>query len=247
MTDRIQTLIVDDEPLARETLRDSLKEMDCISICGEAENGYQAVKMVHQLRPDLLLLDINMPRLDGFDVIELLGSEVPGVIFITAHDEYALRAFEAQAVDYLLKPVRKERLVAALERFSSMKKNREPVMDKLIEAHHNEQSPLNRILIRDQGNVYIIPTEEIMFIEAQDDYVAVHSEENSHLKQERMQHLEQQLDPKVFCRIHRSYILNTAFLKKIEPYSKDSRIAILKNGKTLPISRSGYERLMKLF
>ena len=247
MADRIKTLIVDDESLARETLKDILKDFATLSICGEAENGYEAVKMVHELRPDLILLDIHMPRLDGFDVIELLGPEVPGVIFITAHDEYALRAFEAQAVDYLLKPVKKERLAAAVERFASMKKNVDPVMDRLIEAHHEAQGPLTRLLIRDRGNVHVIPTEEILYIEAQDDYAAVCTKEMSHLKQERMSNLEKQLDPKVFCRIHRSYILNIAFLKKIEPYSKDSRVAILTNGKTLPISKSGHSRLMGLF
>jgi len=247
MQAEIKALIVDDENLAREALRVALSDFGFITIIGEAENGYNAIKMVHEHKPDLIFLDIQMPRLDGFDVVELLGKDIPGVIFVTAHDEYALKAFEAQAVDYLLKPVKKERLAAALDRFRSIKKEAVPEMEKLVEAHHDSVGPLDRLLIRDGAHVFIIPTEEIIYIEAQDDYAEVHTKERSYLKYERMAKLEEQLDPKIFCRIHRSYILNISYLEKIEPYSKDKKIAKLNNGKTLSISKSGHGKLMELF
>ena len=247
MSHDITALIVDDESLARETLKDLLADFDQIKIIAEAENGYSAIKQIHNLKPDLIFLDIQMPRLDGFDVVELLGKDIPNIIFVTAHDEYAIRAFEVQAVDYLLKPVNKERLAAALQRLPTLNKKTAPNIEKLIEAHKESPGFLNRILIRDQSEVFIIPSEEINYLEAQDDYVAVHTNKETLLKYERISKLEKQLDPRIFCRIHRSYILNITFLEKIEPYSKDSKIAKLKNGKTLPISRSGYTRLMELF
>jgi len=249
MNKTINVIIVDDEALARESLKQTLERFDDIKIIEECANGFEAVQAVHRLKPDLIFLDIQMPKLDGFDVVELLEKETPLIIFVTSYDEYALRAFEAEALDYLLKPVKPERLQKAVERVREQfqLKNSQP-FETLIDKHRNFQAPLSRILIRYGTDVFIILVNDIIYFEAQDDYVKVYTHEQgkSYLKYERMSHLENMLDPQYFCRIHRSYIININFLKKIEPYSKDSRLAIMENGKKLPISRAGYNRLMEL-
>jgi two-component system LytT family response regulator len=247
MKNKIKAIIVDDEALARESLREALLPFEDIEIIHQCANGFEAVQAIQQRKPDLVFLDIQMPRLDGFDVVELLGQEAPAIIFVTAYDEYALRAFEAEALDYLLKPVSSKRLEKSVERVRERLRTRVPQeMDRFI-AHHQEQmAPLTRLLIRDGIDIFILPVEEIMYIEAREDYVRIYTEERAYLKADRMTNLEGKLDSRNFCRIHRSYILNTGFLAKIEPYSKDSRVAKLKNGKTLPISRSGYNRLLEL-
>jgi len=240
-------LIVDDEPLARDALKTALTQCEGIDIIGECHNGFEALKVVGRQKPDLVFLDIQMPKLDGFDVIELLGDNPPFIVFVTAYDEYALRAFEAQALDYLLKPVRQERLQQTLERvFEQMQLRTPQSVNQLIRTHRNQSSPLARILVRDGLHVYIIPVEDIFYIEAQDDYVNIVTMKKSYLKHERLNRLEEILDSQLFCRIHRSYIVNVDFLNKIEPLTRDSRMAVLKNGVSLPVSRSGYQRLMKL-
>ncbi len=248
MSDKITTIIVDDEPLARESLVQALENYDDIEIIKQCANGFEAVQAVQEHNPMLIFLDIRMPKLDGFDVVELLGKETPYIIFVTSYDEYALRAFEAEALDYLLKPVQPQRLQKAILRVRQQvrKKDSRP-FETLIEKHRDTNAPLGRVLIRNGYDVVIIPIQEIVYFEAQDDYVKVYTKEGkSFLKSERMSRLEKMLDPRYFCRIHRSYILNIDYLKKIEPYSKDSRLAILENGKRLTISRTGYTRLMEL-
>jgi two-component system LytT family response regulator len=248
MPNKIRSLIVDDEALAREALKDILSQLDDIEMVGECSNGFEVVKEVGEKKPDLIFLDIQMPKLDGFDVVELLGEESPFIIFVTAYDEYAIRAFETHALDYLMKPVRAERLQQALDRVRELMKLKIPqTTDVLIQSHKNQFIPISRILVRYGLEVFIIPVEDITHIQAEDDYVRIFTSEKSYLKQERMNRLEQMLDPRSFCRIHRSYILNINYLSKIEPHSKDSKIAILKNKTSLPISRSGYDQLMKLF
>ncbi|MEN8154821.1 MAG: LytTR family DNA-binding domain-containing protein [Acidobacteriota bacterium] len=247
MSNKLKVIIVDDEMLARESLRTILTTMDNIEIAGECENGFEAVKSVQELSPDLVFLDIQMPKLDGFDVLELLGDETPAIIFVTAFDEYALKAFEAQAIDYLLKPVKPERLIKAVDRVRrGLKEEVKGEMDRLVLDHKEQNLPLSRILIRDGANVSIIRTNDIVYIEACDDYVKFHTEDKYYMKSERMGNLEKRLDPRTFCRIHRSFFININYLTKIEPYSKESRIAKLRNGKTLPVSRKGYSRLMEL-
>jgi two-component system LytT family response regulator len=248
MPNKIRFLVVDDEALAREALKDILSQLDDIEMVGECSNGFEVVKEVGEKKPDLIFLDIQMPKLDGFDVVELLGEESPFIIFVTAYDEYAIRAFETHALDYLMKPVRAERLQQALDRVRELMKLKIPqTTDVLIQSHKNQFIPISRILVRYGLEVFIIPVEDITHIQAEDDYVRIFTSEKSYLKQERMNRLEQMLDPRSFCRIHRSYILNINYLSKIEPHSKDSKIAILKNKTSLPISRSGYDQLMKLF
>jgi two-component system LytT family response regulator len=248
MSKKIRSLIVDDEVLARQALKDILSRLDDIEIVGECSNGFEVVKEVGEKKPDLIFLDIQMPKLNGFDVVELLGEESPLIIFVTAYDEYAIRAFETHALDYLMKPVRAERLQQALDRVrEKMKLNIPQTTDVLIQAHKNQLIPIFRVLVRYGLEVFIIPVEDITHIQSEDDYVRIFTSEKSYLKQERMNRLEQTLDPRSFCRIHRSYILNINYLSKIEPHSKDSKVAILKNKVSLPISRSGYDQLMKLF
>jgi two-component system LytT family response regulator len=241
----VTCVIVDDEDLAREALKIELAQFEAFEVAGECQNGFEAVKMIQELKPDLVFLDIQMPRLDGFDVIELLGERVPAVVFVTAHDEYAVKAFEANAVDYLLKPVQSNRLQRTLEKFIKdfpVKKSIQH-QKELLESHQDYLSPISRILIRNGMDIQIIPVMEVSHLEAQDDYVKVFTDKKSYLKTERLNRLEGLLDPRHFCRIHRSHILNVNYLKKIEPYSKDSRIAVLKDGTTLPISRTGYSQL----
>ena len=247
MTIGIKAIIVDDEPLARASLKSALGVFDDVEILKECANGFEAVQAVQALRPDVVFLDIQMPKLDGFDVAELLGDESPLVVFVTAYDEYAIRAFETKALDYLLKPVQGERLAKTLERIKEhLAQDDFPPIDKLLEAHRKNSSPITRILVRDRSDVHIIPVEDVMYIEAQDDYIEIHTTKGSFLKNERISNLEDALDSGQFCRIHRSFIMNIEFLSKIEPHTKDSKLAILKNGRNLPISRSGYAKLTEL-
>jgi two-component system LytT family response regulator len=248
MTDHstpIQAVIVDDEALARGVMREMLAAHSDIEIAAECGNGFEAVKVVADMRPDLLLLDIQMPKLDGFEVLELIAGDVT-VIFVTAYDQYAIRAFEVHAVDYLLKPFSPERLAEALDRARARIAAKEKVPEALVAAGRARQTPLERILIRDRADVHVIPVEKIDYLEAQDDYVSVKAAGKGYLKEQTLAELETLLDKDVFVRIHRRYILNIARLSKIELAVKDNRIAILADGTKLPISRSGYARLKEL-
>lgn len=247
MSKKIRAIIVDDEQLARDSVKEHLKRHTEIEIAGECKNGFEAVKMTQELKPDLIFLDIQMPKLDGFDVIELLSDNLPSIIFITAFDEFALKAFEAQAMDYLLKPVKAERFDKAIKRITDkIAEISHEKIEKLVDLNRDSNRPISRILIRDGVNVTILDPGDVLYIEASDDYVKFHTAEKYWLKSERMNNLEKNLDPRIFCRIHRSYIININYMTKIEPYSKESKIVKLRNGKTLPVSRNGYSRLMEL-
>ena len=242
-----RVLIVDDEPLARESLALALSKFEDVIIQGECSDGFEAVKTIQKARPDIVFLDIQMPKLDGFDVLELLEENPPYIVFVTAYDEYALKAFESYALDYILKPVRPERLQKTFDKINQRLPDATPQpMGELVADHLGQNTPLARILVRDRANVFIIDVGDIIFVEAQDDYVSIQTRERSFLKKETLARLEKLLDNRQFVRIHRSYILNINHLSKIEPYTKDSRIAILRNGKTLPMSRSGYSRITRL-
>jgi two-component system LytT family response regulator len=241
----LRAVIVDDEELARGVLREFLAAHPDIEIVAECGNGFEAVKVVTELQPDLLLLDIQMPKLDGFEVLDLIGGNV-AVIFVTAYDQYALRAFEVHAADYLLKPFSAERLAESLDRARARMRRREKVPPALVSAGRSRHAPLERILIRDRADVHVIPVEKVDYVESQDDYVAVKTGGKSLLKEQTLGELEKLLDANTFVRIHRRYILNIARLSKIELAIKDSRIAILADGSKLPISRSGYARLKEL-
>jgi len=245
----IRVMIVDDEELARSLLRELLAAHPELRIVAECANGFEAVRAAAETQPDLLLLDIQMPKLDGFEVLELLGGQIPA-IFVTAYDEHALRAFEVHAVDYLLKPVSPERLAEALSRARArLAQGARAALLPLREiAAAARPGPrfLERILIRDESRVHVLPVGTVDSIEAQDDYIAVRAGGKSFLKQQTLAEIEALLDPARFVRIHRSYLLNVERLARIELYAKDSRIAILKDGTKLPVSRAGYARLKEL-
>jgi two-component system LytT family response regulator len=238
----LKAVIVDDEELARLFLKELLRSHAEIELAGECANGFEAVKVITETRPDLIFLDVQMPKLDGFEVLELIEHR-PAVIFVTAFDHYAMRAFDAHAVDYLLKPFSTERFERALERAKSRMGDRSPHPDLARTARSPEQRA-ERIVVKDGTRVHVIPLEKLDYVEAQDDYVALHSGGRSYLKQQTIAALEALLDPARFVRIHRSAIVNLERVTRIEPYAKDSRIAILADGTRLPVSRSGYARLM---
>jgi two-component system LytT family response regulator len=239
---KITALIVDDEDLARLVLRELIEAHPELEVVAECANGFAAVKAVTEHRPDLIFLDVQMPKLSGFDVLELIGTETP-VIFVTAHDQYAIRAFEVHAVDYLLKPIGRERFEAALERAKSRLGKKMPPPPELAAAARPPKHFLERIVVRDGTRVTLIPVGKLDYAEAQDDYVALASEGKKHLKQQTIASLECCLDPDRFVRVHRSYIVNFERVARIEPYGKDSRLAILADGTRLPVSKTGFARL----
>ena len=244
--DILRVIVVDDEELARTLLRELLGAHADIEIIGECGNGFEAVKAVTEKKPDLLLLDIQMPKLDGFDVLELIGTEVP-VVFVTAYDQYAIKAFQVHAVDYLLKPFGAERLAEALARARARIGAREALPAKaLVSEARAARSPLERILIRDKADVHVIPVAKIDYFESQDDYVSLKVGDKTLLKEQTLSELEQLLDPGRFVRIHRRYLLNVARLAKIEQSVTDSRVAVLQDGTEIPISRSGYAKLREI-
>ena len=243
---KLRIVIADDEDLARSLVREYLTDVPDIEIVGECTNGFEAVKTVAELKPDLLLLDIQMPRLDGFEVLDLIGRDT-NVIFVTAYDQYAIRAFDVHAVDYLLKPFSPDRLGEALTRARNKIGKADGVSSAtLAAAARTPGTRSERVVIRDGGNVHILPFGKIDYLEAQDDYVCYRAEGKRYLKQQTLSDAEAALDPARFVRIHRSYILNLDRLAKLELYAKDSHSAILQDGTRLPVSRSGYSRLTAL-
>ncbi len=240
----LRSVIVDDEEPARLALRADLDAIGGVSVVGECGNGFDAVRLIGDLRPDVVLLDVQMPKLDGFEVLELIGPGVP-VVFCTAYDQFALRAFEVHAVDYLLKPYSRDRLRAALERVRGRQARVGPTAAALRSAARPGQA-LERVVVRDGAHVHVIAVDKIDYVEAQDDYVAFHTAGRTLLKEQTLGDLEAQLDPRRFVRIHRSYLLNLDRLARVELYAKDSRIAILADGTRLPVSRSGHQRLQDL-
>ncbi|HSC46141.1 MAG TPA: response regulator [Candidatus Acidoferrum sp.] len=241
---KLRTLIVDDEELARKVLRELLMAHPQIEIAAECRNGLEAVKSASELKPDLLFLDVQMPKLTGFDVLELIDDQI-AVIFVTAYDEYAMKAFEVHAIDYLLKPVGKERLAAALQRVEA-KPVKSPVAAELAASARQPGKFVERIVVKDGTRVTLVPVAKLDYAEAQDDYVALASEGKKHLKQQTIASLEAALDPNHFVRIHRSYVVNLERVTRIEPYGKDSRVVVLTSGARLPVSRAGYSRLQAL-
>jgi two-component system LytT family response regulator len=240
--ERLRAVIVDDEELARAYVRELLIPHPEIEIAAECSNGFEAVKSAAEFSPDLLCLDVQMPKLDGFEVLELIEPG-PAVIFVTAYDQYAMRAFDAHAVDYLLKPFSAERFEIALERAKARLGERRLPLE--VAAARSPAERPQRIVVKEGTRVHVIPLDKLDYVEAQDDYVALHSAGKSHLKQQPIASLEAALDPTRFVRIHRSAIVNLERVARIEPYGKDSRIAILTDGTRLPVSRSGYARLLE--
>jgi len=238
----IRTLIVDDEPLARRLLCEYLRSHDDMEVIGECENGFDAVKAITDLNPDLVFLDIQMPRLTGLEVLELTGRD-HGVIFTTAFDQYALKAFDLRAVDYLLKPFAQTRFDEALARARQLMGQTSAGLQALAAQPIGK---LERLLIRDRNQVHVVPLETVICVEAQDDYIQIHAQGKTYLKTQSLSDLEVRLDPALFVRVHRSWIINLAHLKNIERLAKDSFVAVLHDGRQVPISRAGHERVKAL-
>jgi two-component system LytT family response regulator len=241
----IRILIIDDETPAREIIRHYLKEVDSIEIIGECADGFSGLKSITALKPDLVFLDIQMPRLTGIELVEVLN-EKPEIIFTTAYDQYALKAFELNAVDYLMKPFPKRRFLdsvnKAIEKIRSGKGNKVPA-DQLLIKKPELPASISRIVIRKGSAISLIPVEQVKYVESQDDYVMIYHSAGKAMKQQTMKFYEESLPKSDFVRIHRSYIVNVAEINRIEPYSKDNHIAILHSGTKLPVSRAGYKQL----
>jgi two-component system, LytTR family, response regulator len=242
--EKIKALIIDDEELARELVKNYLISFPEIEIIGQCENGFEGVRKINDLNPDLVFLDIQMPKLNGFEMLELIDNP-PEIIFITAHNDYAINAFELNAVDYLLKPYSQERLIAAVQKARDKilagtgdQKNR---INRLIQLPLTEK--LERIVVKTGTKIKVIPVDKILYLEAQDDYVMIYTDEGKHLRQGTMKYYEDHLDASRFIRIHRSYIVRTEMVVQLEPYAKDNYVLKLKNGATLKVSRNGLRNL----
>jgi two-component system LytT family response regulator len=237
-------VLIDDEPLARSIVLEYLAGRDDIEVVAECSNGFEGVKAIQQHQPDLVILDIQMPKINGFEMLELLD-KLPSVIFATAFDEFAIKAFENNAVDYLLKPFSKERFDKALDKWSG--KRTEPVRQDNLQAvlEHPLKQPeeKNRIVVRTNGEISIIPVHDLHYIEAFDDYVKLFTKDNYFLKKKTMSYYEETLDSETFFRAHRSFIINLNELARIEPLEKNSFLALLRSGRKIPLSRTGYARL----
>jgi two-component system LytT family response regulator len=242
-------MLVDDEAPARSLLREYLGAHADVEIVAECTNGFEAVKAAGEHAPDLVFLDVQMPKLDGFEVLELLEPR-PAVVFCTAYDEFALKAFEVNAVDYLLKPFGRERLAAALERVRERRATPAsapaPSAAALANAAREPGRFTERLLVKDGANVHVVTLDQLDYLEAQDDYVAIHAGGKSWLKHATLAEVAAGLDPGRFVRVHRSYVVPVDRIARLELYAKDSRVAFLRDGRELPVSRAGYARLREL-
>lgn len=236
----IKTILIDDEPLARTITREYLAAYPQIEIVQECNDGFEGVKAITQHRPDLIFLDIQMPKINGFEMLELLDP-CPAVIFTTAFDEYAIKAFESHAIDYLLKPFSKERFDKAMQKWLGQKESAAP--QKIVTEQIRQPEERSRIVIREGGNIRIIPVGEIHYLEAYDDYVKIFTQKEMFLKKKTMAFYEGSLDASEFVRVHRSYIIRLSQLTRIEPLEKDTHVALLKSGVRIPLSKSGYAKL----
>ena len=240
----IKAIIIDDEPLARSIVNEYLQSFLQVQVVQECSDGFEGVKAIQQHQPDLIFLDIQMPKINGFEMLELV-EQPPAVIFTTAFDEYAFKAFETHAVDYLLKPFSKERFDKAVEKFidqSALQQQRKNTQN-LLQSPTDLPAQTERIVVKTAGKIRIIPISSIEYVEAADDYVKVHTPDGSFLKNKTMAFFEKSLPADQFVRTHRSYIINVQQITRIEPYEKENHLAILRSGTKIPISQSGYGKL----
>ena len=242
-----KAIIIDDERLARNELKKLLQEFPEVEVIGEAANANEGIDKIESLGPDLIFLDIQMPKINGFEMLELIENP-PAVIFATAFDEYAIKAFEAHAIDYLLKPFNQDRFEKAIKKWREQKNSsvgekqtKQLLDDVALTAPQNQ-----RIVIKDGSKIKIIPVQDIFYLEAADDFVKVFTKEGYFLKNKTMGHFEQVLDPSQFVRSHRSYIINLQQITRIDPYEKDNHVAILRSGAKVPVSRTGYPKLKSI-
>jgi len=244
----VKAIIIDDEPLARSIVLEYLQSYPEITVLQECNDGFEGIKAIQQLHPDLIFLDIQMPKINGFEMLELV-EQPPAVIFTTAFDEYAIKAFESHAVDYLLKPFNKERFDKAIRKWldqraaTATQTPPPPISEELLETAAQSPSQQQRIVVKTGGKIKIIPLEDIHYLEAADDYVKIHTHQGAFLKNRTMSWFERSLDPTQFVRTHRSYILNVQQVTRIDPYEKDSHLCVLQSGAQVPVSKAGYVKL----
>lgn len=237
----LKCIIIDDEPLARSLMREMLEPIEMVQVVDECANGFEGLKSIQVHQPDLVFLDVQMPKINGFEMLELI-EDPPPVIFVTAFDEYAVQAFEVNAIDYLLKPIEPARLEKAIAKV--LQKQVAGTAERTGQATHlllPEQT--QRVVVKEQGEIKIIPLDKILYLEAADDYVKVHTKDKYFLKYQTMARFEQQLPAQQFVRIHRSYIVNASFIHKIELLEKEQYTVLLNNGQNVPVSKSGYAKL----
>ena len=241
-----KVIIIDDEPLARSIVREYLEKHPQLEVMQECNDGFEGLKAIQQHQPDLIFLDIQMPKINGFEMLELV-EQPPAVIFTTAFDEYAIKAFEAHAVDYLLKPFDQNRFDKAIAKWNEQRPATfEKITHDLLESASLSPSQRQRIVVRNGSKIKIIPVHDVLYLEAADDYVKIHTQEGYFLKNKTMAHFEQSLDGHQFARCHRSYIVNVQQITRIDPYEKDNHVAILRSGVKVPVSRSGYGKLKEV-
>jgi len=243
----IRVLIIDDEPLARMVVKEYLQAFDQFEVIQECNDGFEGLKAIQQHQPDLVFLDVQMPKINGFEMLELV-EQAPAVIFTTAFDEYAIKAFETHAVDYLLKPFSKDRFNKAIEKY--LANVPAPVKAKqteeLLETAALSPAQHERIVVKTGTKVKIIPVQDVEYLAADDDYVSVYTAEGSFLKNKTMNFFEQTLDPRQFVRVHRSFMIAISQITRIDPYEKDAHLAILKSGAKIPVSKTGYGKLKQV-
>ncbi len=241
----MNVIIIDDEPLARSIVKEYLHSYNDINIIAECSDGFEGLKAINQYEPDLIFLDIQMPKINGFEMLELI-EDPPVVIFTTAFDEYAIKAFESNAVDYLLKPFSKERFDKAIQKYIQQKKALPEKTEAVLESASQSPVQQNRVVVKDGSRIKIIPISQIQYLEAADDYVKIFTAEGSFLKKKTMNYFEQSLQMFQFARIHRSYIVNTQLITRIDQYEKDSHLVLLNTGSKLPVSKAGYTKLKEV-
>ncbi|RKD91780.1 LytR/AlgR family response regulator transcription factor [Mangrovibacterium diazotrophicum] len=246
MSEKLNVLIVEDEELARDLLKSYLKDHPSVNLLGECENGFEGVQKINELQPDLVFLDIQMPKITGFEMLQLLDHK-PDIVFTTAYDQYALKAFEINAVDYLLKPFSKDRFLSAVEKALERKGNQESPSEKISRlSEYATGEYLDRVVVKDRHKIHIILSSHIRYIESMDDYVLIYTNEGRHMKQNTMKFFETHLDPHEFIRIHRSYIVGVSQIEEIQQYEKESYVVILKDKTKLKVSKSGYKNLKEV-
>ena len=246
MTEKIKTIIIEDEELARDLLKTFLADIENIELIAECENGFDGIKAVNELKPDLIFLDIQMPKITGFEMLELIDHK-PQIIFATAYDQYALKAFEINAADYLLKPYSKDRLVEAVEKVTERIK-KEGAASNIAEKISNfpKGEYIDRVVVKDRNKIHISPVDHIRYIESMDDYVMIYTKEGRYIKQQTMRYFENALDPKFFVRIHRSFIVKVEEIAEIQQYEKESYVVILHDKTKLKVSKTGYKNLKEM-
>ncbi|MDQ6902344.1 MAG: LytTR family transcriptional regulator DNA-binding domain-containing protein [Bacteroidota bacterium] len=239
----MKVIIIDDEPLARSIVKEYLQPHSNIEIVAECNDGFEGIKAIQQYEPELIFLDVQMPKINGFEMLELIENP-PAVIFTTAFDEFAIKAFELNATDYLLKPFSKDRFNKAIQKYQDQPAK--PQAIPVVETAAQGAGQQNRVVVKDGNKIKIIPVNQIQYLEAADDYVKIVTSDRAFLKKRTMNFFEQSLASHNFVRIHRSYIVNSQLITRIDPYEKDSHLVLLSNGSKIPVSKAGYAKLKEI-